>query len=115
MNPDFTKKIPKIFFHYLTPIYPNRKFSGLLQIISGYHSIMGDFPQFFSKNFLWFFLTNTLFKGLSPLFDCQYVIYGGGIRGREGVSPGIGGKVGRSYQKLLTLPSGMMLISYCNM
>jgi len=54
---------------------------------------------------------NTLFKGLSPLFDCQNVIYGGGIRGREGVAPGIGGNVGRSYQKLSALPSGMMLIS----
>jgi|688.fasta_scaffold31407_3 hypothetical protein len=60
--------------------------------------------RFFPKNFLWFFLTNTLFKGLSPLFDCQYVIYGGGIRGREGVAPGIGGNVGRSYQKLLIPP-----------
>ena len=59
---------------------------------------------FFPKNFFRIFLMNTLFKGLSPLFDCQYVIYGGGIRGREGVSPGIGGNVGRSYQKLLTLP-----------
>jgi len=76
---------------------------------------MGDFPQFFSKNFLWFFLTNTLFKGLSPLFDCQYVIYGGGIRGREGVCPHIGGKMGGVIISYEHLPSGMVLISYCIM
>jgi hypothetical protein len=70
---------------------------------------------FSKKKYMGLFFEVTMQTALSPLFDCQYVIYGGGIRGREGVSPGIGGKMGRSYQKLLTLPSGMMLISYCNM
>jgi hypothetical protein len=68
---------------------------------------------FSKKKYMGLFFEVTMQTALSPLFDCQYVIYGGGIRGREGVAPGIGGNVGRSYQKLSTLPSGMMLISYC--
>jgi len=66
---------------------------------------------FSKKKYMGLFFEVTMQTALSPLFDCQYVIYGGGIRGREGVYPHIGGNVGRSYQKLLTLPSGMMLIS----
>jgi len=47
--------------------------------------------EFFPKFSYRFFYTNTLFKGLSPLFDPQNTIYGGGIRGRGGVPHPIGG------------------------
>ena len=54
---------------------------------------MSNFPQKFFPDFF----MNTLFKGLSPLFTRQYVIYGGGIRGREGYTPHIGVDRGMYY------------------
>lgn len=55
--------------------------------------------QFFQKFLYRFFYTNTLFWGLSPLFDCQNDIYRGGIRGR---GPHIGGYRGMRGYLLIT-------------
>ena len=52
---------------------------------------MSNFPQKFFPDFF----MNTLFKGLSPLFTRQYVIYGGGIRGRGAYRGYMGGYQGK--------------------
>jgi hypothetical protein len=47
-----------------------------------------------TKNFSRILFTNTLFKGLSPLLDCQNVIYRGHTGGGRGYIPNMGGVPG---------------------
>ena len=67
-------KFPKIFQKFIFRIW----------------DFFRDGGRFFQKFFYKFFYTNTLFRGLYPLFDRQNVIYGGGIRGGEGYPPPMG-------------------------